>query len=120
MIESSETMGLTKLRKLFSDGLNNLNEDCSSLVRPSLEIRDELGACAISRIMSHLHSFEKLFQADLPLEAEIVLRSCLEAVFFLGSLVESDEAVQHLITDSQNYNPIGQGRSGHELRRISP
>ena len=88
---------LNPFRDLFYEARAELAKDCDSIqFRQDEEGRDTAIICLFCRITTHLKALEVLYANDLALEADTILRSCVESVFWMGALVNQPDTVKKM------------------------
>jgi Family of unknown function (DUF5677) len=82
-------------RELFYEARAELNKDSDFLrFKDDEKPADAALACLFCRIITHLKAIEVLYANDLALEVDILLRGCIEAIFWMGAIVnEPDDTV---------------------------
>lgn len=90
------------IRELFYEARAELSKDADNLkLKQDAEKIDSAIVCLFCRITTHLRALEVLYQNDLALEADVLLRGCLESVFWLGALTNDP---QSLIEMEKHFN----------------
>jgi len=85
------------IRELFYEARAELSKDADNLqFREDEESIDAAIVCLFCRITTHLRALEALYQNELALEADVLLRGCLESVFWMGSLINQPDTVKDM------------------------
>ena len=82
------------IRDLFFEAWRELSNDGENVqFKQDEESIDSAILCLFCRISTHLKAIESLYQNDLALEADVLLRGCLESVFWMGALINQPDTV---------------------------
>ena len=62
---------------------------------------DLMIACLFCRLLAHLKAIEVLYANDFEIEANTVLRSCLETLFWMGATIKDPSTIDLLVKDHE-------------------
>ena len=90
---------LDQLVGILKDGRRLLTKDISALRVSDTCAKQLPAACVLCRIATNLKAIDKLYNENMVLEANTILRSCMESVFWLGAISRQPGFVDKIIKD---------------------
>jgi hypothetical protein len=105
------------IRELFFEAWRELSNDGENVqLKQDQEPVDAAILCLFCRISTHLKAIETLYHSGLALEADVMLRGCLESVFWMGALINKPSTV----TDMENQYNFQRQTMAKNLLTVDP
>ena len=87
------------IKELFYEARAELSKDALAIQLKDEKAVDLPIVCLLCRITTHLRAIEVLYEHELAIEADTILRSCLESLFWMGALANVPDTVEKMVSE---------------------